>query len=208
MEKKTKTAMGMGGEDSDNYSENLTRDLKNLLDGDEGYIIEEVLKSIESSSAQEEEEERYNNEADFDNSVDGDHNNPSSNEISNIPGSNPHHPILKILYDPGSDAKANERYNNGAWPMRGRSGETIRESNKVSRLLIDYENQIAGDIRLSDDEKAMRIEAFQKLVFETVFGGDRSRKKLEKTGKSNSLPKITAPPGGRRITVTLVLGLP
>ena len=154
--------------------------MKNLLDGDEGYIIEEVIHSIDmESSVEEEEQEQYNNEADY--VVDGD--TPSPNELSSLYDSNLHHDILKILYDPGSDTKANQRYEGGAWPMRGRSGETIRESNKVSRLLIDYENQIAGDIRLTDEEKAMRIDSFQKLVFETVFGGDRSRKKLKETGK-------------------------
>jgi len=77
-------------------------------------------------------------------------------------------------YEDGSDEKAKSRALDGAWPTRGRSGETIRLSNDLV-LRREEHRKFLENLDLPQKEIDIRLTNWDELVQEVTFGGDRSR---------------------------------
>ena len=77
-------------------------------------------------------------------------------------------------YEEGSDEKSLERLEVGGWPTRGRSGETIRQSNDLV-LRREEHRKFLQNLNLPQEEIDIRLTNWDELVQEVTFGGDRSR---------------------------------
>ena len=79
-----------------------------------------------------------------------------------------------MCYEEGSREKADHRRKEGSFGTRGRSGETIRQSNDLVKRREEHREYLEK-LDLPKKEIEIRLTNWDEFVQEVTFGGDRSR---------------------------------